>query len=237
MARTSGRLSRGSNADTPRKRHPSTTAVPSERPKRAKTKTTPTKSQYFKAHDNASQILEDSDPTEEASSAQNHSSDFHNDGSTDAETDEDNDTGDERTKPTPVNAETSAAPGKVKVQDLLKPGVTTGLGPGRQVVIKKPKARPAGTTPYADETIHPNTLMFLEDLKANNNRQWLKRKFCLSLHSRYLGRMRQFWKTTVFYPVAAPGFQSTFGSWVISCTWLVTAVHDELQSEQTLGGL
>lgn len=41
-------------------------------------------------------------------------------------------------------------------------------------MIKKPKARPAGKTPYASHTIHPNTFLFLHELKGNNNREWLK---------------------------------------------------------------
>lgn len=41
-------------------------------------------------------------------------------------------------------------------QELWKPGAK--LAPGTQVIIKKPKARDAGDTPYADETIHPNTM-------------------------------------------------------------------------------
>ncbi|KAF2209280.1 hypothetical protein CERZMDRAFT_47237, partial [Cercospora zeae-maydis SCOH1-5] len=47
-------------------------------------------------------------------------------------------------------------------------------GPGTQVIIKKPKARPAGKIPYRDDTIHPNTLSFLTELKENNRREWLK---------------------------------------------------------------
>lgn len=66
--------------------------------------------------------------------------------------------------------------GKLRAKDLSKPGVKTGLGPGTQVIIKKPKARAAGDTPYSDETIHPNTMLFLKDLAANNSRQWLKSK-------------------------------------------------------------
>jgi hypothetical protein len=59
-------------------------------------------------------------------------------------------------------------------KDLWREGVKTGLGPGKEVFIKKPKARDAGYTPYEDETLHPNTLLFLEDLAENNERQWLK---------------------------------------------------------------
>lgn len=50
----------------------------------------------------------------------------------------------------------------------------TGLAPGQAVFIKLPKAREPGKTPYQDSTIHPNTLLFLRDLKANNDREWLK---------------------------------------------------------------
>ena len=57
--------------------------------------------------------------------------------------------------------------------ELWKPGAK--LAPGTQLVIKKPKARDAGDTPYLDHTIHPNTMLFLKDLAANNDRQWLKR--------------------------------------------------------------
>jgi hypothetical protein len=40
--------------------------------------------------------------------------------------------------------------------------------------IPLPKARDAGGQPYEDSRIHPNTFLFLKDLKANNNRDWLK---------------------------------------------------------------
>ena len=58
-------------------------------------------------------------------------------------------------------------------EELWKPGAK--LEPGTQLIIKKPKARDAGDTPYLDHTIHPNTMLFLKDLAANNDRQWLKR--------------------------------------------------------------
>jgi hypothetical protein len=50
------------------------------------------------------------------------------------------------------------------------------LTPGTQVIIKKPRARDAGDTPYADDRIHPNTMLFLAELAGNNNRPWLKRE-------------------------------------------------------------
>ncbi|KAK2795893.1 hypothetical protein FQN50_009671 [Emmonsiellopsis sp. PD_5] len=67
----------------------------------------------------------------------------------------------------------SSAAGK-KGKELWREGVRTGLGPGKEVFIKIPQARDAGDTPYEDGTIHPNTMLFLKDLKANNQREWLK---------------------------------------------------------------
>lgn len=52
----------------------------------------------------------------------------------------------------------------------------TGLGPGTQVISKRPRARSPGDTPYQDDRIHMNTLLFLGDLGKNNNREWLKCK-------------------------------------------------------------
>ena len=56
--------------------------------------------------------------------------------------------------------------------ELWRPGVKVA-GEG-EVFIALPKARSAGSTPYADETLHPNTLDFLSDLAKNNDREWLK---------------------------------------------------------------
>ncbi|KAJ6027861.1 hypothetical protein N7460_012678 [Penicillium canescens] len=61
-----------------------------------------------------------------------------------------------------------------KGQELWREGVRAGLGPGKEVIIAKPKARDAGNTPYKDETLHPNTKLFLIDLAENNEREWMK---------------------------------------------------------------
>lgn len=61
-----------------------------------------------------------------------------------------------------------------KAKELWREGVKTGLGPGKEVFIKKPKPRDLGGIDYKDDTIHPNTMLFLKDLKENNERQWLK---------------------------------------------------------------
>jgi hypothetical protein len=74
------------------------------------------------------------------------------------------------------SAPTSGSKGK----ELWRQGVSTGLAPGTQIIIKKPKPRTPGKTPYSDITVHPNTMLFLKDLKANNDREWLKSK-CLPI--------------------------------------------------------
>ena len=61
-----------------------------------------------------------------------------------------------------------------KGQELWRPGVKASAAPGEAVFIKLPKAREAGKTPYTDSKIHPNTFLFLKDLRANNDREWLK---------------------------------------------------------------
>lgn len=70
----------------------------------------------------------------------------------------------------------------VKGQELWRPGVKTGLAPGEAMFIKLPKAREAGKTPYQDDTVHPNTMAFLGDLKENNDREWLKGEAGLRRH-------------------------------------------------------
>ena len=59
-------------------------------------------------------------------------------------------------------------------KDLWREGVKAGLGPGKQVFIEKPKPRGDGGIKYVPDKIHPNTMLFLKDLKANNDREWLK---------------------------------------------------------------
>ncbi|EFE39517.1 conserved hypothetical protein [Trichophyton verrucosum HKI 0517] len=61
-----------------------------------------------------------------------------------------------------------------KGNELWREGVRTGLEPGKEVFIKLPTPRDDGGIPYEDGTIHPNTVLFLADLKENNDREWLK---------------------------------------------------------------
>lgn len=71
-------------------------------------------------------------------------------------------------------AEDDDAVASLKEKELWREGVKTGLGPGKEVFIKKPKARDAGDVPYQDHTLHPNTMLFLQDLTKNNDRERLK---------------------------------------------------------------
>ena len=68
----------------------------------------------------------------------------------------------------------SQSTARVEGAELWREGAKIDLEPGTEIIIKRPKVRTAGKTPYADDTIHPNTLLFLGDLKANNDREWLK---------------------------------------------------------------
>jgi hypothetical protein len=83
-----------------------------------------------------------------------------------------------RRAPAPSKATESAPTAGSKGKELWRQGVSTGLAPGTQIIIKRPKPRTPGKTPYSDITVHPNTVLFLKDLKANNDREWLKSK-CL----------------------------------------------------------
>ena len=67
-----------------------------------------------------------------------------------------------------------ATPKAGKGKELWRPSAKVDAEPGQEVFIKLPKAREAGKTPYKDEMVHPNTMLFLKDLKANNDREWLK---------------------------------------------------------------
>ena len=68
-------------------------------------------------------------------------------------------------------------------KNLWREGVKAGLGPGKQVFIEKPKPRGDGGIKYVPERIHPNTMLFLADLKKNNDREWLKSMCLLVLYA------------------------------------------------------
>ncbi|KAK0924473.1 hypothetical protein LTR91_020117 [Friedmanniomyces endolithicus] len=170
MARKSERLSTGTRSGAAHKRVASTTAIPRSEAKRPKTKkATPTKSQHFQADEDA-----EDEEEEPSSGGDDVDSAFDDDGdasSSEAEPADDNfDSGSEdepkqRKKPAPRKTT------QVRGAASAHTGQETSLEPGTQLIIRKPKARPAGKTPYSDSTIHPNTILFLKDLAANNNRE------------------------------------------------------------------
>lgn len=179
MARTSKRLSGLNGGQGPHKRAASNDGAPVSLVKRSKTKkATPTKSQYFKDEGDHPTESEESPSADEPEASDFDGGKETSQSATEAEQDD----GDEydSEEPAPSRKKAPSAKGstftKGKGGELWRQGVKTGLGPGNQVVIKKPKAKPAGNTPYEDERIHPNTLDFLKDLKKNNDREWLKSK-------------------------------------------------------------
>lgn len=187
MARKSQRLSESSKTISAHKRAASATTISAASTKRSRkgstSKETPTKSQYFTHEDDTGEDSEDGSPSE-PSSDEDEASEFGDEADESPPEDPDDvgeyDSEDDKPKrsgrPTPKKSTNASSGSRSKGQELWRPGVKTGLGPGTQVVIKKPKARSAGKTPYEDDTIHPNTMLFLADLKANNDRHWLKSK-------------------------------------------------------------
>lgn len=198
------RRASGQKESTPLKRQiSSSTATPIRQSKRIKSspippntanKTTPKKSKYFEQDSEASEAeseivneasgYEDEDESASAVSSPPESA---------AEDEEDEYTSAEEVSTKKrgrvgrkSNGNTTVATSKpkkgqeVKGQELWRPGVKTNLAPGEAMFIKLPKAREAGKTPYKDDTIHPNTLAFLGDLKENNDREWLKGTFTLN---------------------------------------------------------
>lgn len=186
-----------SAASTPLKR--SRTLTPptdSSRPAK-KAKNTPTKSKYFHTEESIANEESQSEPEEPASPSPELEDSGYEDEDASAtepsdrevEEDEEEDDlaeeSDESERPRKKQKRTSGATSKTKTsnntaikatkgQELWRTNVKTGAGPGVQVIIDKPKARPAGKTPYQDHTIHPNTMLFLQDLAQNNDREWLK---------------------------------------------------------------
>ncbi|RMJ23595.1 hypothetical protein PHISP_05524 [Aspergillus sp. HF37] len=164
-----------------RSRSRSPSPSPSRSPSRKSARTTATQSKYFGQEESANAADSDSDHAPEPPSADSPDSagasatsatnrrggnrgqakkqrSAEGDGNSedDAHSDSDNDSG------------------ALKDKELWREGVKTGLGPGKQVFIKKPQMRDPGNVPYRDDALHPNTMLFLQDLRENNERQWLK---------------------------------------------------------------
>lgn len=171
--RTSGLSAERSSSKRPAP--PETAGGIQETSKRAKSQSTskisPSKNEYFDPEQS------DEDSVEEESPRDQESADYEESAATvSSEEDVASDFDEEESITTVHQARESATKSTASggKSELWRSGVKTGLGPGTQVVFKKPKAREAGATPYEDNTIHPNTMAFLGDLAANNDRQWLK---------------------------------------------------------------
>jgi len=188
MVRSSGQRSTVQARRSPSKRRISSERVSGTSVKRTKHQSSGSRREKRYEEEDSAEV---DDVSEEL--PEDEVSDFEDEGASSSTTDEDEDLDDDefddrktpklrrnRTsgskKNTPGSAKSNngKTASKMTAKELLKPGVKTGMELGTRVVIKKPKARDAGKTPYSDETIHPNTMLFLQDLTANNNRQWLK---------------------------------------------------------------
>ena len=149
----------------------------------AASKITPKKSQFFSHQSSVSDIeseiedeesgYEDEDASVSAISTLPES-DIDGEGEEEEYTSEDNKS--KKRKPGRKSGQSvvRVTPKSAKGQELWRPGVKADLAPGEAVFIKLPKAREAGKTPYKDDTVHPNTMLFLQDLRGNNDREWLK---------------------------------------------------------------
>ncbi|KAF1991583.1 hypothetical protein K402DRAFT_128393 [Aulographum hederae CBS 113979] len=176
MVRRSTRKSAGSAPTSSAKRPASSSGPgPLKQAKAAKAshRKTPAKSSYFSAEDEdeeksdaESEALEESgyeDEDEDASKTSETESEAFPSGSDDEPP---------KRKGRSLKAKPAVPSKSFTSMEAQDPDVTTE--PSGRVIIKKPKPREAGSTPYKDETIHPNTVLFLKDLAANNNRPWLK---------------------------------------------------------------
>ncbi|KAL0260330.1 hypothetical protein SLS55_004016 [Diplodia seriata] len=189
MPRRSLRQSAGSAHPAASKRPSSPQSTPTRQSKRprvsARSKATPTKSQYFEQEldqdPGRDQSEPDHTPAKDESGYEDEdatgigSSTGSDDAEDDAYSSDERPASKKRGRPQkPARATKAAAAGGKKGKEMWRTGVDTGLEPGTKLIIKKPKPRDAGDTPYTDDTIHPNTLLFLKDLARNNDREWLK---------------------------------------------------------------
>ncbi|CAI7650144.1 unnamed protein product [Penicillium glandicola] len=139
-------------------------------------KSTASKSKYFEAED-SDEPDSDSDASAEESSGSVYEEAREESPADEAEPEEVSATEDTKKKPSTKGKQqqsTNSRNNLMKGKELWREGVRAGLEPGQEVIIAKPKPRDAGQTPYQDETLHPNTRLFLIDLAGNNDRQWLK---------------------------------------------------------------
>ena len=147
------------------------------------TKSTPKKSQYFEHSSSESESESESDIEKEGSGYEDEDESAVSSPPSEDEQEEESEFASEdstpkkhkkRGRPSIKSNGTIVTPAGKKGQELWRPGVKASAAPGEAVYIKLPKARSDGKTPYTDSTIHPNTFLFLKDLRENNDREWLK---------------------------------------------------------------
>ena len=137
---------------------------------------TPKKSKYFEEPGSEGDEIELSSAAEEASGYEDEDVSV-SEAPTSEESGEDNYDSEEDQKPKRKAKKSPGGIGTAIVnagKNLWREGVKAGLGPGKQVFIEKPKPRGDGGVKYVPDRIHPNTMLFLADLKKNNDREWLK---------------------------------------------------------------
>lgn len=189
MPRRSSRAARASSpeaeASGPPKRRASARLSASHDIKRAKSnpslsgspvKSTTKKSKYFEP-ESYEPATESSDPDEDESGSAYEEKESEESSANDSEPEEPSNSEEDSKKPRAkgkLGRSTASDVKALKGKELWREGVRTGLGPGKEVFIPKPKARDAGDVAYKDETLHPNTRLFLLDLAKNNDRQWFK---------------------------------------------------------------
>ncbi|KAI9828305.1 MAG: hypothetical protein M1832_002733 [Thelocarpon impressellum] len=192
MARRSSRPQRTSASTPTRKRAASaTTAIPVRQAKRVKSnegtpaskRSTPRTSRHFEQDDSPEEESEaDSEIENELSGYEDDEGSAVSSPPESAVSEDDDEEYESEDHPKPKaqsrqrqgQKEKKKEKEEEKGQEVWRSGVKTGLGPGKQVVIKIPKARAAGATPYEPHTLHPNTMLFLGDLAKNNDREWLQ---------------------------------------------------------------
>jgi hypothetical protein len=193
-----------------------------------KLQATPTKSQYFHSDEDSEAADEDQHSIEETTSDDNAGgSDFADESASvvsdiESVSNDESDASDDEPTPRKGKGKGKPSPGTLRSanSEVWRSGVKTGLGPGREVIIKKPKARPAGNVPYQEDTIHPNTLLFLEELKNNNDREWLK--------SMYFSNSKE--RASVYF-TGLPNVPSTCIASSTSILSCCTATHNQCNSD------
>ncbi|KAJ6122161.1 hypothetical protein N7512_004626 [Penicillium capsulatum] len=149
--------------------------VKSNRDLKDSVKTTAERSKYFEPESSAESDLDSSDAAGEDSGSAYDEQEAERSPTPDSQPDDASDNEEASTRPRAKGKQSRTGPESAgKNKELWREGVRTGLGPGKEVFIPKPKARDAGNVPYVDEKLHPNTKLFLLDLAENNDREWFK---------------------------------------------------------------